>query len=384
MSQMTPRERFWRVVNHEEADRVPNFFGGTNSSIVPSHYKAVCDELGIVDSRIPVGDFGTVNLHRDIKERFHSDVELLLLGSPHRKTIASAEGDLVQDGMWGFMMKEVGGYRTFPDNITPLRQAKSVKDIDEYSMWPNPDDPVYYNKQKERALKFFDSGKVVLGEGSYATAPFFVYPWLRGVDQWMMDPYKNPDLYQHLCQKIVDYSKVIMERWLADVGPYLDVLCFYNDIAMQNGPMVSLNHYRKWVLPYEKQLTDVARKMTKAKFSTHCCGSCFDLIPGFIECGYEILNPVQTRAKNMEPWRLKKTYGDRITFYGGLDIQRLLPFGTPEEVRAGVKQLIKELATGGGFLFSTSHNIEPDSSPSNILTMFDAAYEFGEYPLQMD
>jgi uroporphyrinogen decarboxylase len=108
------------------------------------------------------------------------------------------------------------------------------------------------------------------------------------------------------------------------------------------------------------------------------------LIPGFIECGYEILNPVQTRAKNMEPWRLKKTYGDRITFYGGLDIQRLLPFGTPEEVRAGVKQLIKELATGGGFLFSTSHNIEPDSSASNIVTMFDAAYEFGEYPLQMD
>jgi len=97
--------------------------------------------------------------------------------------------------------------------------------------------------------------------------------------------------------------------------------------------------------------------------------------------GYDILNPVQTRAKEMEASRLKRVYGDRLCFYGGLDIQRLLPFGTPDEVRQGVKDLIRTLGPGGGFLFATSHNIEPDTPPENIVAMFDAAHELGRYPL---
>jgi uroporphyrinogen decarboxylase len=145
-----------------------------------------------------------------------------------------------------------------------------------------------------------------------------------------------------------------------------------------------LDHYRQWILPYEKRLTDIARRMTKAKRSIHCCGSCYGLLPGFIEAGYEILNPVQTRAKNMEAWRLKKNYGDQLTFYGGVDVQRLLPFGTVDDVRRGVKDLIKTLGPGGGFLFATSHNLEPDTPMENIVALFDAAHEFGQYPLQLD
>ena len=381
MAEMTPRECFWKVVNHEEPDRIPIFWGGTNSSIVPSHYDALCKELGITDYKKPVGDFGTINLNLKLRERLHSDVELLILGAPRRKRL---ENGLIEDGMWGFRMKEVGGYRTFPDEIAPLRHAKNIADIEAHPVWPDPDDPAYYENQKNRAKKLFDTGKIVLGEASYAGSPFFIYPWFRGMDQWMMDPYTNPDFYRYLAQKIVDLSAVILERWLEQVGEYLDVLCFYDDIAMQTGPMVSLDHYRKWILPYEKQLVDVAKKMTRAKLSIHCCGSCYDLLPGFLEVGYEILNPIQTRAKNMEAWRLKRDYGDRFTFYGGVDIQRLLPFGTEEDIRRGVKDLIRSLAPGGGFLFATSHNIEPDTPPKNIVAMFDAAHEFGRYPIDFD
>ena len=381
MAEMTPRECFWKVVNHEEPDRIPIFWGGTNSSIVPSHYDALCKELGITDYKKPVGDFGTINLNLKLRERLHSDVELLILGAPRRKRL---ENGLIEDGMWGFRMKEVGGYRTFPDEIAPLRHAKNIADIEAHPVWPDPDDPAYYENQKNRAKKLFDTGKIVLGEASYAGSPFFIYPWFRGMDQWMMDPYTNPDFYRYLAQKIVDLSAVILERWLEQVGEYLDVLCFYDDIAMQTGPMVSLDHYRKWILPYEKQLVDVAKKMTRAKLSIHCCGSCYDLLPGFLEVGYEILNPIQTRAKNMEAWRLKRDYGDRFTFYGGVDIQRLLPFGTEEDIRRGVKDLIRSLAPGGGFLFATSHNIEPDTPPKNIVAMFDAVHEFGRYPIDFD
>ena len=107
-------------------------------------------------------------------------------------------------------------------------------------------------------------------------------------------------------------------------------------------------------------------------------------MPGFLEVGYEILNPMQTRAKNIEAWRLKRDFGDRLTFYGGVDVQRLLPFGTEEDIRRGVKDLIKSLAPGGGFLFATSHNIEPDTPPKNIVAMFDAVHEFGRYPIDFD
>lgn len=378
---MTPRENYWKVVNHEEGEWIPIFWGGTNSSIVPQHYSALCEELEISEYKRPVGDFGTVNLHPKLKERLHSDVELLALGAPPRKYL---NGGLVVDGMWGFCMKEVGGYRVFPDQIAPLRKAKTIREIEEHPVWPDPDHPLYYKGARDKAKKLYDTGKIVLGEASYAGAPFFIYPWLRGVDQWMMDPYSNPDLYKHLAQKITDYSAIILERWLDEVGEYLDVLCFYDDIAMQTGPMVSLDHYRDWILPYEKQLTDIARRLTKAKFSIHCCGSCYDLLPGFLEVGYEILNPVQTRAKNMEASRLKTNYGDKLTFYGGVDIQRLLPFGTVDEVWEGVKNLIKTLAPNGGFLFATSHNIEPDTPPKNIIAMFDAAHEFGRYPVNLD
>ena len=217
MSGMTARECYWKIVNHEEADRVPILWGGTNSSIVPSHYGKLCDALGIKDYRPGVGDFGAVNLHPQLKERFHSDVELLLMGLPRRERL---DNDLIQDRMWGFLMQDVGGYRTFPDHVAPLRHAKTIADIEAHPIWPDPDDPAYYHGQKEMAEKLYSTGKIILGEPSYAASPFLIYPWLRGFDQWMTDPYEHPDLYRHLAQKIVDYSVVILERWLEIVGQY--------------------------------------------------------------------------------------------------------------------------------------------------------------------
>jgi len=377
---MTPRENFWRAVNHQEPERVPIFWGGTNSSIVPGHYNDLCHELGITPATRAVGDFGTVNLQAEIKERLHSDVELLILGSPPRRKM---EDGTIQDTMWGFFMRDVGGYRVFPHDLAPLRDSQDIPDVEDHPFWPNPDDPAYYSGQSQKARSLHDTGKIILGEASYAGAPFFIYPWLRGFEQWLKDPYENPGLYHHLARKIVDTSEIILERWLQQVGDYLDVLCFYDDLGMQTGPMISLSHYRKFILPYEKRLVDTARKLTKAKFSIHCCGSCYDLLPGFLEVGYDILNPVQTQAFQMEAWRLKRDYGDRLCFYGGLDTQRLLPFGTEPEVRQGVKDLIQTLGPGGGFLFATSHNVQYDTPPRNIIAAFDAAHEYGPYPLSL-
>jgi uroporphyrinogen decarboxylase len=377
---MTPRENFWKTVNHQEPERIPIFWGGTNSSIVPGHYNALCREVGVTPAADPVGDFGTVNLQPEIKERLHSDLELVIVGSPPRRRL---EDGTIQDTMWGFVMQDVGGYRVFPHDLAPLRDADTLDEVKAHPVWPNPEDPVYYSGQRERAKRVCDTDKIILGEASYAGAPFFIYPWLRGFERWLKDPYDHSRLYHYLASRITDISKGILQRWLREVGEYLDVLCFYDDLGMQTGPMISLSHYRKFILPYEKRLVDAARKLTQAKFSIHCCGSCYNLLPGFLEVGYDILNPVQTHAFHMEAWRLKKDYGDRLCFYGGLDIQRLLPFGTEDEVRQGVKDLIRTLGPQGGFLFATSHNVQFDTPPRNILAAFDAAHEYGRYPLDL-
>ena len=145
MAGLTPRENFWKTVNHEEPERLPIFWGGSNSSIVPSHYENLCSYLGISDVKAGVGDFGVVNLPPELKARFHSDVELLLMGAPRRQRL---ENGLIQDGMWGFLMKDVGGFRTHPDQIAPLRQAQTIDDIEAHSIWPDPDHPSYYHAQK--------------------------------------------------------------------------------------------------------------------------------------------------------------------------------------------------------------------------------------------
>jgi uroporphyrinogen decarboxylase len=113
----------------------------------------------------------------------------------------------------------------------------------------------------------------------------------------------------------------------------------------------------------------------------HSCGSTYDIIPDLIENGVNILNPVQPLAKNMEPWRLKKEFGKDITFCGGIDVQELLPYGTPEQVKESVKNTIKIFGKNGGYILGPAQNIGPDVRPENIVAMYDAALEYGRYPL---
>lgn len=163
----------------------------------------------------------------------------------------------------------------------------------------------------------------------------------------------------------------------------LDGVQISDDVGTQAGPFMSHADYVEFYKPYTAEIIRNIRKHLRpeAKIILHSCGSVHYAIPDFIEIGVDILNPVQPLARNMEPWRLKKEFGDRIAFFGGFDIQKLLPLGTVEQIREGTKKLIQEYALGGGFIFAMTHNIEPDSSPENIVAAFDAAYEYGKYPV---
>jgi uroporphyrinogen-III decarboxylase len=144
------------------------------------------------------------------------------------------------------------------------------------------------------------------------------------------------------------------------------------DLAAQNTLFCSPEGYRDLYLPYAKKLNDWVHKNTKWKTAKHCCGACAPLIDGFIEAGYDILNPVQTSAKGMEPKHLVEKYGERIVFWGGgVDTQQTLPFGKPDEVRQQVAERVRVFSQKNGFVFNTIHNIQCNTPVENVLAMFE-------------
>ncbi len=171
-----------------------------------------------------------------------------------------------------------------------------------------------------------------------------------------------------------------LSRILPPLKGAVDVLVVGDDLGMQGGPQISPQTYKELFLPRHKRIYEHAKKLSGAAIFLHCCGGVYQLIPYLIEAGVEILNPVQTSARYMEPERLKKEFGQNITFWGGgADTHRVLPYGTPKEVRDDVKRRIDVFGPGGGFVWSQVHNVMSDVPPANIEAMLEAAYQYGSY-----
>jgi uroporphyrinogen decarboxylase len=139
--------------------------------------------------------------------------------------------------------------------------------------------------------------------------------------------------------------------------------------------------YRELVLPAYKKETDFVKSKTNAKLFSHCCGTVLKAAPLLIDAGIDLLNSLQPGAKGMETTYLKDTYGDKLVFHGGVDLQNVLPHGTPEDVEEEVKKRIAIWAPGGGYVCNAAHNIQPDVPPENVIAMYKAARKWGKYPL---
>jgi uroporphyrinogen-III decarboxylase len=204
------------------------------------------------------------------------------------------------------------------------------------------------------------------------------------VEEWQMSTITRRDHLIKIFERQLEIGLANFQRVFDAVGNRVTaVITSYTDFGAQNGPFISPNTYRELYKPFNKAVNDWVHKNTKWKTFTHCCGSVRALLPDFVEAGFDILNPVQTSAANMDPAELKKSFGEKLTFWGGgVDTQRTLPFGTPEEVREQVRQRIKIFGTGGGFVFNPVHNVQARAPIENILAMYETVREFRKYPLQ--
>ena len=260
----------------------------------------------------------------------------------------------------------------FPINDTELST------LDAYD-WPEPDPPELIAGLRERAQHLrATTDYALVGSGVICGGIFEQSCRVMGMEPFMMSMLTAPQFANELADRITDIYIEAVDRYLAQVGGFIDVFTFWDDVATQQGWMINPHSYVDVIKPRQKRLLEAIKSRTEAKLFYHGCGAVYELIPHLIEIGVDIINPVQVNAEGMDSRALKQAYGEDIVFWGGgVDTQKVLPFGTPDEVRDEVKRRIDDFAPGGGFVFATGHNIQAFVPPENIEAAYDTALTYG-------
>jgi len=249
--------------------------------------------------------------------------------------------------------------------------------------WPDPADPARYQGLRERVKTL----RANTDRALFSIAPcghdlFNQLLRVRGMENGLMDLLLNEEFAAAFLDRWTETILTAQPRFLSEVGDLVDVHFAADDLSGQSGPLIAPDLYRRLIKPRETRILRTIRANTTAKIFYHSCGAVTEFIPDLIEMGVDILNPVQVAANGMDTALLKKRFGKRLSFWGGgCDTQRVLSRGTPDEVRAEVRRRVRDFAPGGGFVFNPVHNIQPLVPTANVAALFEAALEFGRYPI---
>jgi len=368
---LSPRERLIRSLRHEPVDQVPADLGGIVTGITKRAYQKLIHYLGLEEDP-PVFDRKQqlVIPSEEVLQILKIDTRYLFPGprDEWKCEIREEEQGFSYVDEWGiemFMPRDQGLY--FDMVKHPLAHS-SKEDLDKYP-WPAPDDPGLTRGLRERARWLYENTDYALV--AWGNASIFERAWyLRGFMQFFSDLILNPDFACALMDKLLEWNLSFLDHYLGAIGDWIQVLQLSDDLGHQEGLLLSPEMYRKYIKPRQAELIRFIRKRTNAFIFYHTCGAVFELIPDLIEIGVDVLNPVQVSAKGMDPVRLKKEFGNKIAFWGGIDTQSLLPYATPEEVRRQTRIRILQLGRNSGYVLNPVHNIQADVPPENILALF--------------
>ena len=218
-----------------------------------------------------------------------------------------------------------------------------------------------------------------IGDVALVPAPMLRHPkGLRDITQWYMATVADPDYLHQIFQAQVEIALQNLQLTWETLGDAVSVVFLCGtDFGMQNVPFCSNETFRDLYAPYYRRMNDWVHEHTTWKTMKHSCGSIRPLLKDLVEVGFDIINPVQWSARNMDPVDLKKTFGADITFWGGgVNTQKTLPFGTPEEVRTEALQCLETFARDGGYVFSSIHNIQAKTPVENVAALVAAVHEF--------
>jgi uroporphyrinogen decarboxylase len=383
----TSRRRVAAALEHREADRVPYDLGGTIlTGIHHLAYRRLRDYLGLPEVPIEIEDpiQQLARVHEDVKERLEVDV----FGVNPSKPRGIGQPPWSEDGYdklvdeWGieWWKPQDGGYY-YDMRRHPLAGIETVAELARHR-FPDPLDPGRYEGMAARADELMNGRQAAYVLGRNAPGIWEIALWMRGFENFFTDMLVNESFAEALMDAICEIKMKYWARALELVGENVMIVSEADDLASQDRCLCSPAIYRKLIKPRHTRLFAFIRKQARVpiKIFYHSCGAVAELIPDLIESGIDILNPVQVSAAGMDTRELKRRFGKAITFYGGgVDTQRVLPRGTPAEVRDEVRRRIEDLAPGGGFIFNTVHNIQADVPPANIMAMWEALREYGVY-----
>ncbi len=364
------RERVLCSLNHEEPDRVPLFFGTSGvTTILGPGYGKLKAYLGIEGGppRWFAKNFQYLWPDEEVLFRLGSDARSVTPGpaeSVLRKDIS--ENCMIDD--WGITWQRAPDSLYFEMGEAPLRDA-TIDTLDHYP-WPNLTPPGRFNGLADRAKAIQDAGYASVLFGGVCL--FEQACNLRRLDALLMDMAADEDFFTALLTKLNRLLIPYVDEMLREAGPYIDVFIVADDLGMTNGPMMSPASYRRLIKPHQAALYAAIKKHTNAKIFLHSCGNIFAMLGDLAEVGVDVVNPVQVSAGEMgDTARLKREFGDKLSFCGGIDTRWVLPHGTTDDVRAEVRRRINDLGPGGGYIAAAVHCIQPDVPPENIVAMCD-------------
>ena len=423
---LTSRERVTMALNHQEPDRVPLDLGGSPvSGMHVSVVYALRQALGLDAPGTPVKVVEPYQMLGEIAPDLIAalGVDVVPLGAPTTmfgftnegwkpwttfdgtpvlvpegfNTTPEPNGDLLmypegdQSAPPSGRMPSAGWYFDAIVRQPPIDEATlNVEDnLEEFV--PLTDDDLahfareadYLYTQTDKAI-FANFGGTAFGDIALVPATWLKHPkGIRDIEEWYVSTIARREYVWAIFERQCEIALANLEKLYAVAGDRVAVVMVTGtDFGAQTGPFISPKAYRSLYQPFHIRVNTWIHTHTPWKTFIHSCGSVYALIPDFIDAGFDILNPVQCSAAHMDPAALKQAFGDRITFWGGgVDTQKTLPFGTPDDVRREVRERLRIFAPGGGFVFNTIHNVQPLSPVENVLALYETVREYGQYPI---
>ncbi len=350
---MNSRERMLAVINHQPVDRIPTDIWATGEVFTKlrEHFGEGVDVFS--------------ELHIDGMAGVGADY-----AGPVLPTMPKGEGI----DMWGSKTRraEHAGGTYDEQYFYPLADAATMDDLDKYP-WPSAD-WFDYSKMKEKAEELRKTKVVSCGY----MAPFYFHNNLRGLELSLVDLIAEPELAHETIRRISDFFYEHHKRMFEACDGLIDLTQVTDDLGSQAGPMISLETYKEFYAPHHRRLIRLCKDFGLKVFH-HDDGSNRIFLPMLVEMGVDILNPVQWTCPGMDMVELKAEFGKKVCFHGAVENQRILPFGTPDEVRAEVRHCIDSLASDKtGYILAPCHNLQGITPVENILAMYDEAWKYGK------
>jgi uroporphyrinogen decarboxylase len=380
---MSSRQRVLKTLNHEDPDRVP-----FNLSLTVDVYHRLRSHLGLSpDPDKATGIWTEVTSSPDLLEAMKVDFYQVKLNPPSRRPLIGSRHDLTFDE-WGIgrakVFREDGSYY-HEMAVHPLAGA-TLQDVERYP-WPDPYDPARTEGLRDQVLQIRENtDKAIMAK--FANSVWEQSWWLYGMQSWLENLILAPEIPCAIMDKVCDVAVGLMDVGLEAMGDLVDVVRLSGeDLGTQLGPMISPRLFNELVRPRFERLWRAAKarllqRNPAGKLMLHSCGNVRPFIPTWIEMGLDILDPIQPRAASMDPRSLKRDFGRQLVFHGGIDIQQVLPLGSPREVMEEVRRYIQIMGPGGGYIVAPAHNVQSDVPPANLVAMRDAIEAFGYYPIE--